>query len=47
MILWSFDVPALGEARAVKWEWVSGWRSTLKGKGEEGLFSPRTGVTDG
>jgi hypothetical protein len=34
---WRFDAPAQGDARVVRIEWVSGWRSTLietKGRGE-------------
>ena len=36
MVLRTFDAPAERDARAVRWEWVSGWRSTLI-KAKEGM----------
>ena len=36
LILWRLDVPAQADATAVRWEWVNGWRSTLRGKWEWG-----------
>ena len=38
MVLWRLDAPAYGNARAVKQEWVSGWRLSLveaKGVGKK------------
>lgn len=29
MVLWRYDVPEKGDARGVRWEWESGWESTL------------------
>ena len=31
MVLWRFDALTQGDARAVRWEWVGRWRSTLIG----------------
>ena len=39
LVLWRFDAPAKGGARAVKLEWASGWRIMLietKGRGKAG-----------
>jgi hypothetical protein len=29
LVLWRFDAPAEGDARAVRQEWVVGWKSIL------------------
>ena len=44
MVLWMPDVPLYGDAKVVRQEWVSDWRSTLieakwgQGDGMRGLW---------
>jgi len=40
LVHWRLDAPAYGDARGVRQEWMSGWRSSLikaKGKGRRGI----------
>jgi hypothetical protein len=40
LVLWRLDAPVYGDAREVRQEWVSRWKSTLieaKGSGERGI----------
>jgi hypothetical protein len=53
LFLWRFDAPEKGDARAVREEWVSGWRITLieaktrrrvkEGEWDEGVCGGVTG----
>ena len=41
MVLWRLVAPEKEDARRIRWEWMSGWRSTLletkwRGNGVEG-----------